>query len=369
MSFFPSKTLDVTQSIFGQTPDGSDVILFSLNNAQGMKVNIINFGGIITELYTPDHQGIFSDIVLGFDQLQPYFNNEPYFGALIGRYANRIANGEFHWQGHDYQLPINNGNHHLHGGFVGFDKVIWQANSFSRENSVGVILRYISSDGEQGYPGNVQVDVIYELTNNNEIVVKFSASTDQVTPINLTQHTYFNLTGFANDSIKDILEHRLELNAEKFIPIDKGQIPIGKLKPVADTAFDFRRPHSIGERIEDDDLQLKNGYGYDHTFVLNKSSTDIYKELRFAARVLDPYSGRVLELFTDQPGVQFYSGNFLTGSFSGKGHIYSHRSGFCLEPQHFPDSPNQPQFPTTFLWPDTKYSSTILYKFSIGQRG
>lgn len=367
MAYSQQTALDITESIFGNTPAGDEVKLFTLVNAQGITVKIINFGGVITEIHTPDRNGKLADIVLGFDYLEPYLNDSPYFGALIGRYGNRIANGKFSLDHKEYDLPINNGSNHLHGGIKGFDKVLWRASSFAGENSVGVILRYLSVDGEQGYPGNLQVEVIYELTNDNEICVKFYAVTDKATPINLTQHSYFNLSGFTVDHI---LNHQLELDADNFIPVNPAQIPTGEVLPVANTVFDFRKPEAIGSRINNNDQQLVNSRGYDHTFVLNKNrSTDqeaaaSNNELSFAARVTEPVTGRVLELFTQEPGVQFYSGNFLDGSLTGKGHRYNYRSGFCLEPQHFPDSPNQPQFPNTILRPGEEYQSTTVYKFS-----
>lgn len=361
MSYSKPNNLQISGSAFGRSPSGDDIALFTLTNAAGMTVKITDFGGVITEIYTPDKHGKFADIVLGFTHVEPYFEDSPYFGALVGRYGNRIANGQFILNNQIYKLAINNGVNHLHGGIKGFDKVVWDAKPFMTEASVGLILKYTSIDGEEGYPGNLHVSVTYQLTNNNEIITEFCAVTDKATPVNLTQHTYFNLTGFQDDNITDVLSHLLELNADKFIPVNVTQIPTGEIESVANTPFDFRTPHAIGDKINTDDQQIKNCLGYDHTFVLNKNAN----ELCFAACVTEPQSGRVLELFTKEPGVQFYSGNFLDGTLSGKGHRYSHRSGFCLEPQHFPNSPNQPNFPNTILQPGQKYTSTMKYKFSV----
>jgi aldose 1-epimerase len=350
--------LSVSQSSFGQIPTGPTADLFTLTNAQGMVIKITNFGGIITEIHVPDKLGVFADVNLGFDNLEAYLQKDvPYFGALIGRFGNRIAHGKFTLDGETYQLATNNGNNHLHGGLVGFDKVVWNATSFETANSVGITLTYLSVDGDQGYPGNLDVTVIYELTNDNEILVKYHAVTDKATPINLTQHAYFNLAGKG-----DVLDHEIMINADSFTAIDDEAIPTGDLPSVENTPFDFRTPRLIGERINQDDEQLKNGNGYDHNFVLNKTHT---KELSLAARVLEKNSGRVLEVFTQEPGVQFYSGNWMDGSLKGSGWTYTRRSGFCLEPQHFPDSPNQPYFPNTILRPGEEYTSVMSYKFSV----
>lgn len=359
MSINPSSTLSVSKAAFGLSLEGQPASLFTLTNAQGMLVKISNFGGVITEIQVPDRQGKFTNVNLGFDEVEPYHELSPYFGALIGRFGNRIKGGKFTIDGVDYQLATNNGPNHLHGGVQGFDKVLWAAEPFTGEASVGVTLKYLSVDGDQGYPGNLDVTVVYELTNENEILVKFHAVTDKATPINLTQHAYFNLAGGG-----DVLGHQLMINADRFTAIDSTAIPTGELPLVDGTPFDFRAPHLIGERINEDDEQLKNGGGYDHNFVLNKSAP---KELSLAARVYEPNSGRVLEVFTQEPGVQFYSGNFLNGSLSARGWTYNHRNGFCLEPQHFPDSPNQPQFPNTILRPGEEYSSLMSYKFSVAE--
>lgn len=350
--------LSVSQALFGQTAAGAAAELFTLTNAHGMVVKITNFGGIITEIHVPDKHGIFANVNLGFDSFEGYLQKDvPYFGALIGRFGNRIANGKFTLDGETYSLATNNGNNHLHGGLVGFDKVVWAATSFETANSVGITLKYLSVDGDQGYPGNLDVTVVYELTNDNEILVKYHAVTDKATPINLTQHAYFNLAGKG-----DVLGHDIMINADHLTAINDEAIPTGDLPLVENTPFDFRSPRSIGERINQDDEQLKNGNGYDHNFVLNKAQA---KELSLAARVLEKNSGRVLEVFTQEPGVQFYSGNWMDGSLTGKGWDYTRRSGFCLEPQHFPDSPNQPQFPNTILRPGEEYTSVMSYKFSV----
>ncbi len=349
--------LSISQESFGQSPDGAAAKLFTLTNSNGLVVKITNFGGIITEIHTPDKNGVFTDISLGFDHIEPYYKDSPFFGALIGRFGNRIAKGKFTLDGKTFNLDNNNGENHLHGGFVGFDKVLWEASSFETEQSVGITLKYLSVDGDQGYPGNLQVTVIYELTNNNEILVKYYAVTDKATPVNLTQHAYFNLAGKGN-----VLHHEMTINADRFTAIDAAAIPTGDLPSVANTPFDFRSSHRIGERINDSHEQIKNGIGYDHNFVLNKSHS---KEYSLAAHVYEPTSGRVLEVFTTEPGMQFYSGNYLDGSLTGKGWNYTHRSGFCLEPQHFPDSPNQPQFPNTILRPGEEYTSLMSYKFSV----
>ncbi len=357
MSINPNSTLSVSEAAFGQSLEGQPASLFTLTNAKGMLVRISNFGGVITEIQVPDRQGKFANVNLGFDEVESYHKVSPYFGALIGRFGNRIKDGKFTIDGVSYQLATNNGPNHLHGGVQGYDKVLWKAEPFTGESSVGITLKYLSVDGDQGYPGNLDVTVVYELTNENEILVKFHAVTDKATPINLTQHAYFNLAGEG-----DVLGHQMMINADRFTAVDATSIPTGELPLVAGTPFDFREPRLIGERINADDEQIKNGGGYDHNFVLNKTSP---KALSLAARVYEPISGRVLEVFTQEPGVQFYSGNFMDGSLSARGWTYNHRNGFCLEPQHFPDSPNQPHFPNTILRPGGEYTSLMSYKFSV----
>jgi aldose 1-epimerase len=339
---------NITQDVFGTLPDGRQVNRYTLKNTKGMVVKIIDFGGIVTEIHVPDRDGAFADVALGFETIGPYLKDSPYFGALIGRYGNRIGKGRFTLDGKDYQLATNDGENHLHGGDPGFDKVLWTATV----ESGGLALRYRAADGEQGYPGNLDATVVYSLTEDNEIVMRFHAVCDQPTPVNLTQHSYFNLAGAGAG---DILAQE--------ITIDAGSIPLGPLAPVTGTPFDFRQPRAIGERIGQPDKQLRHGSGYDHCWVLNKAVAE--RGLTRAVHVSDPASGRVLELFTQEPGVQFYSGNFLDGSLQGKGHDYIFRSGFCIEPQHFPDSPNQPESPNTILRPGEVYETESRYRFSV----
>ena len=343
----------ITRAPFGRLPDGAEAGLYTLTNANGLVAKITDFGGIITALYAPDRHGVLADVVLGFDRLEDYTPEVPYFGALIGRYGNRIANGRFVLDGRQYQLATNNGPNHLHGGVKGFDKVKWD----SRVEADALVLHYRSVDGEEGYPGTLDVTVAYRLTDDDELVMRCHAVTDRATPVNITQHSYFNLAGGG-----DILGHELAIYADSFTPIDSTAIPTGALAPVAGTPFDFRAPRPIGERIGQADQQLRHGQGYDHNFVLNKPAPGA---MTLAARARDPLSGRVLELFTREPGVQFYSGNFLDGTLAGKGRRFEHRSGFCLEPQHFPDSPNQPAFPNTILRPGEQYQTESRFRFSV----
>jgi aldose 1-epimerase len=344
-----------SQRHYGNLPDGGEVTLVTLANSHGIQVDIISYGGIITRLTTPDARGQLGDIVLGLDSLDEYVASNPYFGALIGRYGNRIANGRFTLEGETWQLDVNDGVNHLHGGGEGFDKRNWGMDPFVTERSAGVVMTLTSPDGDQGYPGTLEVRVTYELTDANELDMRFSATTDKPTIVNLTQHSYFNLAGAG-----DILGHELLIPAERLTPVGPGLIPTGELRPVAGGPFDFRQAKAIGRDIEADDEQLRLGLGYDHNFVLKSEAND---ELVLAARVSEPGSGRVLEILTIEPGVQFYSGNFLDGSLEGKGTVHRHRSGFCLEPQHFPDSPNQPGFPSTALMPGETYQSRIVYRF------
>ena len=347
---------NITQSDFGTLPDGRHATLYTLVNPNGLIVKISDFGGVITEIHTPDRDGKFVDINLGFDNVLPYLEDSPYFGALIGRHGNRIAKGQFVLNGELIQLPVNNGEHHLHGGPVGFHRVFWQVEPFQHGDKVGLTQANRSADCEQGYPGNLDVTVVYELTPANELWVRFHAVTDKDTPVNLTQHAYFNLAGKG-----DILGHRLMIDADAFTPVDSTLIPTGQLQPVVGTPFDFRAPREIGSRILEQDQQLVHGGGYDHNFVLNKVGT----ACQLAVRVVEPVSGRVLEMHTEEPGVQFYSGNFLDGSLTGKGWNYHHRGGFCLEPQHFPDAPNQPSFPSTILRRGQQYATQSKFVFSV----
>ncbi|MCS7157212.1 MAG: galactose mutarotase [Blastocatellia bacterium] len=349
----------VKKEIFGRTPDGEVVELYTLTNAKGMEVKITNYGGIVVSLRVPDRQGRFDDVVLGFDRLEDYLKGHPYFGAIIGRYANRIAAGRFVLNGVSYQLTLNEGQNHLHGGRKGFDKVVWKARPVRSARGIGVRLTYLSRDGEEGYPGNLAVTVTYLLTEENELRIEYTATTDRDTIVNLTHHSYFNLAGQGR---RDILDHQLQINAQYFTPIDANLIPTGEIRFVRGTPFDFTQLTPIGARIEQPDEQLRFGRGYDHNWVLDGPPG----ELRLAARVVEPSSGRVLEVWTTEPGLQFYSGNFLDGTIVGKeGRVYRHRYGFCLEPQHFPDSPNKPHFPSVVLRKGARYQTTTVYKFSV----
>jgi aldose 1-epimerase len=347
----------VDKAPFGQLPGGGSVDVFTLTNASGLEARIITYGGIIISLRVPDRNGTLGDVALGYGSLDGYLKSSPYFGAIIGRYGNRIAKGRFPLDGKTYALATNDGPNHLHGGTKGFDKVVWTGESFKNADGVGVILTYDSPDGDEGYPGYLKAQVTYTLNDQNELVVDYFATTDKPTPVNLTHHTYFNLAG---EGSRDILDHQLMINANRYTPIDATSIPTGELAPVEGTPFDFRKATSIGARIDQDDAQLKNGKGYDHNYVLNRTGDG----LTLAARVAEPSSGRVLEVSTTEPGIQFYSGNFLDGSITGKsGQPYARRSGFCLEPQHFPDSPNHANFPSTILKPGEEYRSETVFAF------
>ncbi len=347
----------VSQAPFGKTKDGKAVELYTMTNSHGVQVRAMTYGGIITSIKVPDRSGAMADVVLGFDTLDGYLTDPPYFGAIVGRYGNRIAKGQFTLDGRTYKLATNNGPNHLHGGIKGFDKVVWTARSVESAEGVGVALTRVSPDGEEGYPGNLNATVTYILTDRNELIVRYQATADKATPVNLTQHSYFNLTGGG-----DILGHELTLNADRYTPVDATLIPTGELAPVEGTPFDFRRRTAIGARIKQDDPQLKNGNGYDHNWVLNRTGTG----LQVAARVVEPKTGRTLEVSTTEPGVQFYSGNFLDGTIKGKGGaVYNLRNGLCLETQHFPDSPNHSNFPTTILKPGDTYSSQTVFTFGV----
>lgn len=330
--------------------------LYTLTNSNGVETSITNYGGRVVTLKVPDRAGKFADVVLGFDSLDPYLGNSPYFGALIGRYGNRIGKARFTLDGKEYKLAANNGPNALHGGVVGFDKVLWKGEEGTGEEP-SLKLTYLSKDGEEGYPGNLSVTVVYTLTDRNELRIDYEAATDQDTVLNLTNHSYFNLAG---EGVGDILGHEIMINADRFTPIDSGLIPTGELKPVKGTPFDFTKSTAIGARINDKDQQIQFGKGYDHNFVLNGGGG-----LTLAARVVEPHSGRIMEVLTTQPGVQFYTGNFLDGSVKGKGgKAYPYRSAFCLETQHFPDSPNKPGFPSVVLKPGEKFTSTTVYRFT-----
>ena len=347
----------IEKAPFGQTLSGEAVELYTLKNSANVRVRIMTYGGTVVSLQVPDRDGILGDIVLGYDTLDGYLKNSPYFGSLIGRYGNRIGKGRFSLDGKQYQLPKNNGENTLHGGIKGFDKVVWKATEVRSNDGVGLSLTYLSKDGEEGFPGNLSVKVVYTLTNNNELRIDYSGATDKTTVVNLTHHSYFNLAGEGN-----ILQHELMMNAEQFTPVDAGLIPTGELRNVKGTPMDFTKPTAIGARIDQQDEQLILGKGYDHNWVLKTNNTG---NLSLAARVYEPRSGRVMEVSTTEPGLQFYSGNFLDGTITGKGgQVYKQRSGFCLETQHFPDSPNQPRFPSTVLKPGQQYTSSTIYKFS-----
>ena len=350
----------VVQEPFGTTPEGDSVDLFKFTNANGVEVRAISYGGTIISLETPDREGVTGDVVLGFDNLQAYLDGTPYFGAIIGRYGNRIGGARFELEGATFTLAANDGPNHLHGGDRGFDKVIWQGEPFGNETGVGVVFRYTSPDGEEGFPGTLQAQVTYTLTDSDELVVDYLATTDAPTPVNLTQHSYFNLAGHGAG---DILGHELVIAADEFTPVEATLIPTGEIVPVEGTPFDFRTPHAIGERIGADDEQLGYGGGYDHNWVLNGTPAD---GMTLAAQVHEPTSGRTMEIITTEPGIQFYSGNFLDGTLTGKeGAVYRHRTGFCLETQHYPDSPNKPAFPSTILNPGEEYRTRTVFRFGV----
>lgn len=341
---------------FGQV-HGQAVDLYVLTNANGLKASITNYGGTMISLVTPDKNGKMEDILLGYDNVDGFVANSPYFNALIGRYGNRIGKGKFTLDGKGYTLAVNNGENSLHGGLKGFDKVIWAAEPFENADGVGVKLAYLSKDMEEGYPGNLLVNVVYTLNNKNELTIDYLALTDKPTVCNLTNHNYYNLTG---NTKSNILAHILTLNADKFTPVDKALIPTGELRPVKGTPMDFTKPAEIGARINDKDQQIEFGGGYDHNWVLNKKGN----ELSHAATLYEPTSGRVMEVWTEELGIQFYAGNFLDGTITGKGGVvYNKRWGMCLETQHFPDSPNKPQFPSTTLRPGQLYKTSTVHKF------
>ena len=348
----------MTRQSFGKTPDGTEVFLYTLGNKNGMEARITNYGGIVVSMLVRDRNGNPADIVLGYDSLARYVKDTPYFGALIGRYGNRIGKGEFKLSGVKYTLATNNGANHLHGGLKGFDKVVWNVDEKASIPGESLVLTYLSKDGEEGYPGNLTVQVVYAVTSNNELRIDYSASTDKATVANLTHHSYFNLAGEGNGSI---LDHELFIDAARFTPVDTSLIPTGELRSVGGTPMDFTTQTAIGARINDSYEQLQKGGGYDHNWVLNKP----FGSMGLAARVYDKASGRIMEVLTTEPGLQFYSGNFLNGTLVGMSGVkYQHRYGFCLETQHFPDSPNKPEFPTTVLEPGKTYTSTTVYRFS-----
>jgi aldose 1-epimerase len=348
---------EIEKQAFGMTADQTAVDIYTLTNANGLEARIMTYGGTVVSLKVPDRNGKLVDVVLGYDDLEGYLKSSAYFGSIIGRYGNRIAKGVFSLNGKQYTLARNNGENTLHGGIKGFDKVVWRATEVKSKDGVGLSLSYLSKDGEEGFPGNLSVRVVYTLTNDNELKIDYRATTDKETIINLTHHSYFNLAGDGS-----ILDHEMMIDADRFTPIETGLIPTGELQSVKETPMDFTRPAVIGARIEHQYEQLILGGGYDHNWVLNDSSG----KLVLAARAFEPTSGRAMDVYTTEPGLQFYSGNFLDASIRGKrDQVYNKRYGFCLETQHFPDSPNNPNFPSTVLKPDQIYQSTTVYKFSV----
>jgi aldose 1-epimerase len=348
--------MTLTRAPFGTMPDGTAIELFTLANSHGVEVRVMTLGATIVSVKAPDRTGRVEDVVLGFDTLEPYLTKSRFFGTVVGRYGNRIANGRFMLDGRTFQLATNNGANHLHGGNRGFDKVAWKGERVERDGAVGVLLTYVSRDGEEGYPGTLHASVTYTLTEENTLNVRYEATTDKATPINLTNHSYFNLAGRSGG---DILRHQLALNADRYTPVDATLIPTGELAAVEGTPFDFRRPTAIGARIDGDHEQLRRGNGYDHNFVLNDGST--WPRLHLAARVVEPSTGRTLTVNTTEPGVQFYAGNNLDQALNG----YGRRAGFCLETQHFPDSPNHANFPSAILRPGTTYHSATAFVFGV----
>ena len=350
--------MNIVKEHYGMTRDSQSVDIYTLTNNNGMEVRITNYGGIIQSLTAPDRDGKYEDVVLGYDELDSYIESTPYFGAIVGRYGNRIADGKFSLDGVEYKLAQNDGENHLHGGIKAFDKVVWETATNKNKGAVSLKMDYLSVDGEEGYPGNLKVTVIYTLTDDDALKIEYQAMTDKKTHINLTNHSYFNLTANFNNKI---LEHELWLGADRFIPIDATAIPLGSVDIVSGTPFDFTTPKKIGNNILDDNQQLKNGIGYDHCMVFENYDD----EVKLQATVYEEISGRLMEVYTDEPAVQFYVGNYLDGSNIGKGNLpYQYRTGFCLETEHYPDSPNQPQFPSTILEPDEIYSTTTIYRFT-----
>jgi aldose 1-epimerase len=354
-----AKKATVVSSAFGRTADGAPIDLFTLTNVNGVEVRTMSYGATIVSLRVPDRRGQLGDVVLGFDTFDEYITKKPpYFGAIVGRYGNRIAKGRFTLEGKTYQLATNNGPNHLHGGVKGFDKLVWRGEPFERGGDVGIAYTLTSPDGDEGYPGTLNVSVRYTLSATNELTVDYDATTDKATPINLTQHSYFNLAG---DGSGDILGHELAIDADRYTPVDEGLIPTGELALVEGTPFDFRKATSVGARIDADNQQLRYGKGYDHNWALSGGTG-----LHHAARLVDPKSGRTLDVSTTEPGMQFYAGNFLDGTITGKaGHVYNHRNGLCLETQHFPDSPNHANFPSTILRPGARYQSQTVFAFGV----
>ena len=354
-----AQVASISQTTFGTLPDGTTVSLFLLKNSVGTEMKVTNLGGVIVSLKTADKNGQFEDIVLGYDSIDGYIKAPSFFGALVGRYGNRIAKGKFTLDGKTYTLAVNNGVNHLHGGLKGFDKVVWNATPSTSPDGAVLKLNYLSKDMEEGYPGNLDVVVTYTLTNDNALKIEYEATTDKATVVNLTNHTYFNLSG---NTKRDILDHVLSVSASHFIPVDETLIPTGEIRSVEGTPFDFRTPTVVGSRINDNDAQLKAGKGYDHCWVFDKDDDS----LALGATLYEPVSGRYMEMYTTEPGTQVYTGNFLDGTVTGKFNtVYKQRYAICLETQHFPDSPNQPNFPSVVLKPGDVYQTQTIYKFSV----
>lgn len=352
----PNLTSSVSKKPFGKLPGGEEVSLYTLINKNGLQMQVMNYGATITSLLVPDKNGVLEDVVLGFDNLETYVKGTPFIGAIVGRYGNRIAKGEFSIDGKQFKVAQNNNGQHLHGGPLGYDKVYWNLEEYSSPEGPAVKLSYLSKDGEEGYPGNLQIGVVYILTHDNELKISYTATTDKKTLVNLTQHAYFNLTG---NTKRDILDHQLIIHADKFLPVEETMIPTGEIKPVENTPFDFRRLTAVGARVDQQEEQLIRGKGYDHCWILSSE-----KELKHAATLSEPTSGRHMDVFTTEPGMQLYSGNFLDGTLTGRhGIVYKYRFGLCLETQHFPDSPNNQKFPSTELSPGEIYSTQTIYRF------
>ncbi len=348
---------EIQTDLFGKLADGREVQVFTLTNTSGIEARIINYGGIVLSLNVPDRHGVMGDVVLGFDNLDDYLTKSPYFGCLIGRFGNRIAGGKFTLNGKTYTLATNNGTNSLHGGLKGFDKVVWEATPKMTAKGSALALNYVSKDGEEGFPGSLSVSAVYTLTEDHALTLDYTAVTDQDTIVNLTHHSYFNLACKG-----DVLNHVVTINSDIFTPINEALIPTGELRQVEGTPFDFRKPEKIGARIHAHDQQLNYAGGYDHNWVLNKSAG----KMKLAAIVVDPATGRVMEVLTTEPATQFYTSNFMDGTLKGKGGwVYKPHNGFCFEPQHYPDSPNQPSFPSTLLEPGQIYTNTIVYRFSV----
>jgi aldose 1-epimerase len=345
--------MSIEKQPYGKTPDGTEVDQYTLTNANGLKVKIITYGATITAVEVPDRNGKLANVTLYCDSLEDYASQTAYFGAAVGRYANRIAKGKFTLDGKEYTLATNNGENHLHGGLKGFDKCVWQAEPVEGDGQVSVVFSLVSPDGDEGYPGQLKATVIYALTNDDELKMQYTATTDKPTVVNLTNHAYWNLAGAGSG---DVLGHELMLNADQFLPVDAGLIPLGELQPVENTPMDFTTPKTIGSRLE----HVEGGY--DHCYVLKQEQPG---EMSLAARVVEPSSGRVMEIHTTQPAIQFYTGNFLDGKITAGGVAYQKHAGFCLETQHYPDSPNQPEFPSTVLRPGETYRQVTVHKFSV----